>query len=40
VPTYCHQVRRASGRKMEKNFRHGTLRWPDRAYDRTSEAHA
>ena len=32
-------VRRASARKMDKNFRHGTLRWPDRAYDRASEAH-
>jgi len=32
-------VRRASGRKVEKNFRHGVLRWPDRAYDRDSEAH-
>ena len=32
-------LRAATSKKAEKNFRHGQLRWPERAVDRDSEAH-
>ena len=32
-------LRRARGSRIERNFRHGMLRWPERALDKDSEEH-
>ncbi len=34
-----HMLRAAKSKRAERNFRHGHLRWPERAMDRESEEH-
>mmetsp|Transcript_6921 Transcript_6921/g.22685 ORF Transcript_6921/g.22685 Transcript_6921/m.22685 type:complete len:161 (+) Transcript_6921:954-1436(+) len=39
LPPHMLRAAAAASHRMDRNLRHGTLRWPERAYDRRSETH-
>lgn len=39
LPPHMLRAAASTSHRMDRNLRHGTLRWPERAYDRRSEAH-